>query len=566
MNTSKENVLEVKNLSIKLARSPKGGSGKLLVDDVSFSLGPGKVLGLIGESGAGKSTIGLAALGYVRPGCIVSGGSIALQGKSVFANSRMRGTDITYVPQSAAASFNPAFRLAKQVIETALRRGVLNRSNAKQASQMLFEGLGLFAPDFGNRFPHQVSGGQLQRAATAMALCTKPKLVVFDEPTTALDVTVQVEVLKLIRDVIHASNLSALYISHDLAVVAQIADDIMVLRHGRTIEYGTAEETINRPKDDYTRRLLSVRHAERESSPEVSEKVLAVEKVFAGYGQNDVLKGVSFDLYAGRTLAIVGESGSGKSSAARAITGLLKPRLGTIDFLGRRLPAKLGDRDAQTRRELQLIYQNPDMALNPRQTVFKIVARPLQLYFGMKGRALRSKVSELLGQMELDDSFMDRLPAELSGGQKQRICIARALAASPKIIICDEVTSALDPLVADGIVKLLDRVQRETNVSYIVITHDIALVHAVADDVVVMKAGECIESGQARLVLSQPEEAYTRTLIESVPTMELDWLDKLVQKRADLDRVAGPLDVAGVIGSELSPGASASSRITHASF
>lgn len=261
------------------------------------------------------------------------------------------------------------------------------------------------------------------------------------------------------------------------------------------------------------------------------EELLTLNGVVAGYGSVDVVKDISFGLRSRKTLAVVGESGSGKSSLVRAITGLLVPRQGSIKFAGQRLKSRLQDRDLETRRAIQLIYQNPDVALNPRQKISKILSRPLKLYFAMRGKALRMRLEELLDQMELDVSFLHRLPGELSGGQKQRICIARALAASPKIIICDEVTSALDPLVADGIVKLLMRIQQQTEVAYIVITHDIALVRAVADEILVMKDGQSVEAGEATEVLLKPAQLYTQTLIESVPKMETNWLENLTLAR-----------------------------------
>ncbi|WP_438397327.1 ABC transporter ATP-binding protein [Caballeronia sp. DA-9] len=532
MGIEPKSIFEVRDLSVEVTSKDKREHPVKLLDKLNFSIAPGQVLGLIGESGAGKSTIGLAALGYLREGCFVSEGSILLNGKSVFGKNRLRGEAITYVPQSAAASFNPAFRLVKQVIETAVLRGLLNRRDAATTAERLFLRLGLTAPNFGDRFPHQVSGGQLQRAATAMALCTGPSIVVFDEPTTALDVTVQVEVLNLIREVITKSGLAAIYISHDLAVVAQVADDIMVLRKGQKVEYSSTFEMLTCPKEDYTRRLLSVKLAKRLAATEAGKILLEMNDISAGYGAKEVVSNLSFQLRAGSTVAIVGESGSGKSSTARVITGLLPARRGTIVYDGEPLSRHLKSREMATRREIQLIYQNPDVALNPRQTVWQILARPLQLYFKIKGAELRSRVITLLEQMELDATYLGRTPAELSGGQKQRVCIARALAASPKIIICDEVTSALDPLVADGIVKLLVRLQKQTHVSYLVITHDIALVHAVADEIIVMKDGECVEAGDALSVLTDPRHPYTQRLIESVPKMEIGWLDSLTTSRA----------------------------------
>jgi len=323
----------------------------------------------------------------------------------------------------------------------------------RNLAEALFARLQLPIEKFGERYPHQVSGGQLQRAATAMALCTRPRLVVFDEPTTALDVTVQVEVLSLIRDVIRTEGLSAIYISHDLAVVAQVADEIVVLRNGAIVEKGPAAEIIESPKQEYTNKLLSVQLEKRLCQNYGTAPIAEVRGVSAGYGSVDIVRNVSFQLNQGRTLAVVGESGSGKSSVARVILGLLPSRQGGVVYCGAPLSRELKQRELQVRQDLQFIYQNPDIALNPRQTIEKILSRPLKLYTDLRGKELRKRLVAVMEQMELNSSLLSRMPAELSGGQKQRVCIARALCATPKVIICDEVTSALDPLVADGIVK-----------------------------------------------------------------------------------------------------------------
>ena len=533
-------LLDIRGLVIEATSYPPGEPPKdvTLVHGVDVQLKRGRVLGLIGESGAGKSTIGLSAMAYGRGGVRLTGGTIRLNGRDIrtappAALRALRGKEVTYVSQSAAASFNPARRLMEQVIETSLSHGIMGKAEAEARARALFRKLGLPDPDnFGARYPHQVSGGQLQRAMTAMALCPKPDLVIFDEPTTALDVTTQIDVLAAIKEAIRDTRVAALYITHDLAVVAQVADDIMVLRHGRMVELGTTDQIINAPREDYTRALVSVRsleHAEKPPTP----PVLSIQNVTARYRgiSFDVLKNVTIDLPAGQTLAVVGESGSGKSTLARAITGLLPPTSGRITFAGRVLSNDMRGRSKDDLREIQMIYQMADTAMNPRQTVGTIIGRPLELYFGLKGEARDRRVQELLDQIEMGKGFAQRYPAELSGGQKQRVCIARALAAKPKLIICDEVTSALDPLVADGILKLLLNLQAESQVAYLFITHDLATVRAIADKIAVMFKGAVVRYGQKSDVLAPPYDDYTDLLLSSVPEMELGWLERVIAHR-----------------------------------
>ncbi|WP_103332494.1 ABC transporter ATP-binding protein [Pseudotabrizicola formosa] len=533
-------LLQIRNLRIEATSYPPGEAPRdvVLVDDVSVSVEKGKVLGLIGESGAGKSTIGLSSMAYGRGGVRLTGGTITLNGRDIrLADARalraLRGREVTYVAQSAAAAFNPAIKLMDQVIETCLAHDVMGRAEAEARAVMLFARLGLPEPErFGQRYPHQVSGGQLQRAMTAMALCPKPDLVIFDEPTTALDVTTQIEVLAAIKEAIRDTGVAALYITHDLAVVAQVADDILVLRHGKRIEYGATEQIITAPKEAYTKALVSVRSIEHVEKPD-APAVLEIQSVTARYkGTNfDVLKAITLDLPAGQTLAVVGESGSGKSTLARVITGLLPPAQGRIRFAGRDLAPDLAARTRDDLREVQMIYQMADTAMNPRQTVGTIIGRPLEFYFGLKGEAKRKRIQDLLEQIEMGKGFIDRYPAELSGGQKQRVCIARALAAKPKLIICDEVTSALDPLVADGILKLLLALQAAEGVAYLFITHDLATVRAIADRIAVMYRGEVRRYGTKTDVLTPPFDDYTELLLSSVPEMKMGWLEGVLDSR-----------------------------------
>ncbi|WP_319544964.1 ABC transporter ATP-binding protein [Ruegeria conchae] len=536
-----DTLLKVRDLKIGATVYPPGEKPHdiEIVHGVSFDLAPGKVLGLIGESGAGKSTIGLASMAYGRGGVKITGGEVWVNGRDIMKSAlgdirNLRGGEVSYVSQSAAASFNPAKKIMDQVVEAAVEHKKFSRKEAEARARELFAKLGLPDPDnIGDRYPHQVSGGQLQRCMTALALCPEPDLVVFDEPTTALDVTTQIDVLMAIKEAIADTGVAALYITHDLAVVAQVSDDIMVLRMGNTVEYGNTDQIINNPQEEYTQALVSVRSIEHEEKQPTADPVLSVDGITARYtGLNfDVLHNVNVELHPGQTLAVVGESGSGKSTLARVITGLLPPRDGEITFAGRKLSSDLKGRSLEDLRELQMIYQMADVAMNPRQTVGTIIGRPLEFYFNMRGAEKRKRIVELLDEIELGEKFIDRYPAELSGGQKQRVCIARSLAAKPKMIICDEVTSALDPLVADGILKLLLDLQKIEDVAYLFITHDLATVRAISDSIAVMYQGRVVRYGPKSQVLSPPFDDYTDLLLSSVPEMHLGWLEEVVAHR-----------------------------------
>ena len=513
-----------------------------IINKISLDLHKGEVLGLIGESGAGKSTLGLAGMGFTRDGCKIVGGSIEFDGIDLVnapleQRRNLLGSRIAYVAQSAAASFNPSHKIIDQHTEGPVFHNKFIRSEAAADAVNLYRRLRLPQPEsIGFRYPHQVSGGQLQRAMTAMAMSCRPDLIIFDEPTTALDVTTQIEVLSAIRDIVEQFSTAAIYITHDLAVVAQMANRIKVLLRGDEVEENTTRAMLKSPRESYTKSLWAVRSFERKQKPPAkagSTPVISLSNVTAAYGKGDpVVRNVSLDIHAGRTVAVVGESGSGKSTTARCITGLLPPLAGSINFAGTVLPVDYRNRTNDQLRQIQMIYQMADTALNPRKKIGEIIGRPVEFYLGLTGREKRRRVEELLVQIELEPSeFIDRYPSEISGGQKQRIGIARALAAEPKFIICDEVTSALDQLVAEGILRLLTDLQDKMQLSFMLITHDLSTVRAIADEVVVMKDGIVVEAGPKNEMFRPPHHEYTDLLLSSVPEMDPSWLDNLLAAR-----------------------------------
>ena len=548
---SEDVVLQVRDLCIDAVDGR--GKSSPIVEHIGFSLQAGQVIALIGESGSGKTTAALATLGYARPGCRIRQGSVLLQGENLLeldaAQLRaLRGRDIAYVAQSAAAAFNGALTIGKQVTETAVVKGLMTQQQADRRALELYRQLGLPDPEsIGKRYPHQLSGGQLQRLMAAMAMMCQPKLLILDEPTTALDVTTQIEVLKAFKQLIRDQQVSTIYISHDLAVVAQIADQILVMKQGRMVELQTTAQLLQAPTQDYTRELIlavpRLTKGPRDKRPgPAAEDLLTVSNITASYGSNGstTLKNVSVTVRQGETLALIGESGSGKTTLGRVISGLMPPQSGRIALQGRTLPSDCQKRSRQDLKQIQFVFQSAQTALNPHHRIRHILGRPLEFYLGLTGRDARQRIAELLKLVELPDEFIDRYPRELSGGQLQRINFARALAAEPKLIICDEITSALDTLVAKSIIDLLLGLKQRLGISYIFISHDLSTVSRLADFIAVMRDGEIVDCDRTEIVLQPPHHEYTRLLLNSIPRLRPGWLEQAAIEPPRREMVAAP--------------------------
>ena len=558
-------LLEVSDLWVSAQRDD--GSSLPIVKGVSFEVTPSEVVALIGESGSGKTTVALAALAFCRPGLAFTGGEVRLQGVDLLKmepqeQRRLRGQRVAYLAQSAAATFNPALKIGEQVTESSVLHGILSQEEADRRAVGLYRALDLPEPErLGGRYPHQVSGGQLQRLMAAMALCSKPDLLVLDEPTTALDVTTQIEVLKAIKEVIREEGSAAVYVTHDLAVVAQIADHIVVLYNGAIQEQGPAEQIIGQPTHPYTRRLMAAvrpnptadRDAKIGDLQENPTPALEAKSITAGYPVASggkplvtVLQDVNVAVQRGQVVGMIGESGCGKSTLARVFAGLLPAKDGEILLEGRTLAPSLKNRSRKELRKVQIVFQMADTALNPRQRIGDIVGRPAEFYLGFKGEKKRQRVSELLQMVELPTDFAYRYPQELSGGQKQRVNLARALAADPDVLLCDEVTSALDTIVGANIIELLKNLRRDLNVSFVFISHDLSTVASFADEIVVLYAGRVVEQGPVNRVLSPPYHPYTRLLITSIPELRVGWLEDSMQTREAAAGIAREITISTV--------------------
>ncbi|MDH5352824.1 MAG: ABC transporter ATP-binding protein [Gammaproteobacteria bacterium] len=561
----REKLFEVKDLRISATNDD--GVEIPIVKGVSFDIHKGEVVALIGESGSGKTTISLASLAYTKPGLHFAGGEALLNGEDVLTMAplrqrEIRGANVAYLAQSAAATFNPAITIGEQVTESAVLHGVLTQEEATKRAVKLYHALELPDADrIGFRYPHQVSGGQLQRLMAAMALCGNPDLMVLDEPTTALDVTTQIEVLKAFKKVIHEENSAAIYVTHDLAVVAQVADHIVVLYGGEVMEQGSADQIINNPTHAYTKRLMEAVRPKPEAGmgTEVSGDHdrsidnLQVEDMTAGYGgivdgdpRVTVLRDINVSVENGHVVGVIGESGCGKSTLARVMAGMLPPARGKIKLDGNLLEGALKDRKLDELQKVQFVFQMADTALNPKQVIGDIIGRPLEFYHGLKGKEKHAKVAEILDLVELPAEFASRYPMELSGGQKQRINMARSLAANPEVMLCDEVTSALDSIVGANVIKLLTSLRDKTGVSFVFISHDLSTVASFADEIVVLYAGRIVEQGPTDEVLEPPFHPYTRLLISSVPEMRIGWLEETMKKREMAVGIARGVEITAI--------------------
>jgi oligopeptide/dipeptide ABC transporter ATP-binding protein len=578
-------VLQVSSLRVETI------AGDAIVDDVAFELTRGEVLALVGESGCGKTTTALALMGHARSGARIAAGSVTLGATSVISSRSarlrdIRGEQIAYVPQDPAGALDPRLRIGAQIAEAMTAHGSA-RARALARVTMLAESVGLPATrEFLRRYPFELSGGQQQRVAIAIALACDPLVIVLDEPTTGLDVTTQARVLELLRGLRHVQGAAFVYVTHDLAVVNELADRVAVMYAGRIVEIGAREDVLRRPAHPYTALLMGaiprlaartrltsingtapapgmrgqgcsfaprcplvipacverfpdevavaplhtarcLRPSELRVAASASTPVergaelvplLAVTAMRASHHGTEVLSGVDLAVTRGECVALVGESGSGKTTLGRCIAGLHRPDAGSLTLDGAPLAAHARDRTQEQRRAVQIVFQNPDRSLNPARTVADQVSRPLRLFGFSSARNARDGAAELLERVRLPISKLDRYPRELSGGERQRVAIARALAASPSLLICDEITSALDVSIQAAIVEVMEGL-REDGLTLLFITHNLALVRSVADQVVVLKAGAIRERGAVSQVIDNPEDQYTRELISAAPDL-----------------------------------------------
>jgi peptide/nickel transport system ATP-binding protein len=583
--------VQVNDLKIALTES-----GEDIVDEITVEIAPGEVLGLVGESGSGKTTVGMALLGYCRPGGRVTDGSVAIEGRTLAglrdADLRqIRGGVVSYIPQDPGTALNPALRIRTQLFETLENHGDFDDAGKDARIREALEEVALPSDDeFLRRYPHQLSGGQQQRVAIAMAFACRPKVIVCDEPTTGLDVTTQARVLETVRDLCRSHQVAALYVSHDLAVVAELADHVAVMYAGRIVEAGTRDQLFSSPRHPYTARLLravpdihgkravigirgraplpghrpagcffaerchlavdecraefppveaiAAGHTVRcyrwkdtagslpagEAGPPdtaaAGERVLAVRSLNAKHGTRETLFELDLDVARHECVALVGESGSGKTTFARCVAGLHRDWTGEVMLGDVALPTSARRRSADARRRIQYVFQNPYASLNPRRTVGQTLARQLQLFFPGSRKDVGNRVAECLERVALSDAAINRFPDQLSGGERQRVAIARALAAEPELLVCDEVTSALDVSVQAAIIDLLRELRSEMGLSILFITHNLALIRTIADRVAVMTEGRIVELGAVERIFDAPEAAYTKQLLENTPSIE----------------------------------------------
>ncbi len=519
---------------------------KLAVDGVSLALDSGQTLGIAGESGCGKSTLARALMAYTRPGSRIVGGQVRIGGQNILdlpepGRRAIRGRKIAMVPQNPLSSLTFHMTIGAQIDEILRQHEGLSKAAARARSIALLEATAMPDPAaVHGRYPHELSGGQRQRVVIAAALACQPDILVLDEPTTALDKTTELKVLKLVSDLRDRFGTALIYISHDLNVIARVCERICIMRDGKMVEAGPTRATFAAPREAYTRMLLRAVPRTTDPSPvrpptahpapggPGAHPVLQVENLSYHYAAGGLAlpffprrKGVlavrdlSFSIRAGRTLGLVGESGSGKSTVAAVISGLLPPGGGTLRFCGTPLRAAASRRSTDLRRRIQMVFQDPLSSLNPRLSVGRILMRPLRIFFGMNPIDARAEAGRLLERFEMPVAMLDRFPRQLSGGQQQRVALARAFAARPDLIVCDEVTSALDVSVQDHVLDLLLSLQAETGTACLFISHDLGVIKRVSDDVIVLQSGEVRDAGPTDAVFATPRHAYTRLLLEA---------------------------------------------------
>jgi peptide/nickel transport system ATP-binding protein len=514
-----DHLLEVRNLSVEFHTAV--GVVKA-VRNMSYHLDRGETLAILGESGSGKSVSSSAIMNLIdMPPGRISSGEILLDGVDLLTmplseRREINGRKIAMIFQDPLSHLNPVYTVGWQIREALTTHGT-DSTKAQAEALRLLGRVGIPDPAHAlDKYPHEFSGGQRQRVMIAMALALRPDLLIADEPTTALDVTVQAEVLALLKELQRETGMAVLIITHDLGVVAEIADRVVVMEKGVLVEAGTVREVYKNPQHPYTKKLIAAAPGKGEMHEPLkgAEPVLSVRDIRKNYGAFAALKGVSFDLLAGETLAVVGESGSGKSTLARILLRLDEPDSGSALWKGRDLfklsPAEL----YKLRRDLQMVFQDPTQSLNPRMTVYQLISEAWVIHPDILPKARwRERVAELLTQVGLGPEHMGRYPHQFSGGQRQRIAIARALALEPQLIICDEAVSALDVSVQAQVIALLDKLRKEMGIAFIFIAHDLPVVRDFADHVMVMQKGEVVELGTVREIFDTPKQAYTQALL-----------------------------------------------------